>query len=541
MTLAIDFGTCNTVLACWQPNTRTVKTLRIGAPTRIYNYHLPEDKTSHKSAVIPSIIHYDNNQIITIGAQVENLGLNNNKGTFRWMKPDLLKNNNRARRIDGKLITPRQAAFDFLQETLHLAAKYGEKELVVTLPIEAFDHYVDWLRATCLSCFHGKVRMLDEATACILGYGAKVRDGQVYVIFDFGGGTLDVSVVKTFDIDAEQYRPCTVLGRAGEEIGGTLIDEWLLHELQRTKDVNEQDLEVIGIDLLHAIEDAKIKLSSGLDQVEVIQYNDLTNKHIKHTITAIELRNVLNTERANLGNHSLYQLVAATIERALKQAQERYGTRKSDVQGVFMVGGSSLLLGIAELIKNLFPNCIIHRDNPFEAIARGACRYAGGDINLSLVHDYCLRSWDAEQAAFNLVPIIPKGTRYPTETPVSVKYVNGACEGATSLGLIIIERSDMVRPEGVWEVVGGRLQRRKLDWNEDNALRELNPEDREFIHVDPPCTSGTRRFIASFGVDVDKRLTVSLRDLNVNSHSYVQLNDGAKLDLPVVDLPFVKL
>lgn len=541
MTLAMDFGTCNTVLARWQPNSRSVKTLRIGAPTRIYNYHLPNAKAYQVSAVIPSIIHYENNQTFTIGALVENLGLTNQKGTFRWMKPDLLKNNNRARRIDGKLITPRQAACDFIQETLHTAVKHGEQDLVVTLPIEAFDHYVDWLQATTLSCFQGRVRMLDEATACILGYGAKVREGQIYAIFDFGGGTLDVSIVKTLDLDAEQTRPCIVLGRAGEEIGGTLIDEWILQELQHKDYINEQDLEVVGVDLLHAVENAKIKLSNGADKIEVIQYNDIVNKRIAYTFTNGELRSILNTERASLGNRSLYRLVAATVERALEQAQERFGIRKIDIQGVFMVGGSSLLLGIAELMYNLFPNCAVQYDNPFEAIARGACRYNGGDINLSLVHDYCLRAWDAEQAAFTLIPIVPKGTRYPTEKPVSVKYVNGACEGATRLGLVIIERSDMARPEGIWEVVAGRLQRRKLDWNEDNALRELNPVDREFIHVDPPCSSGTRRFVASFGIDVDKRLTISLRDLDCNSHSYVQLNDGTKLNLPVIDLPLVKL
>ncbi|KOR27363.1 hypothetical protein TI04_13460, partial [Achromatium sp. WMS2] len=190
---------------------------------------------------------------------------------------------------------------------------------------------------------------------------------------------------------------------------------------------------------------------------------------------------------------------------------------------------------------NLLPNCNIHYDNPFEAIARGACRYAGGDINLTLVHDYCLRAWDAERGEYNLVPIVPKGTRYPTENPVSVKYVNGACEGATILGMVIIERSEMVRPEGVWEVVGGRLQRRKTDWHKENTLRELNPGDREFIHANPPCTTGTKRFVVSFGVDVNRRLTISLQDLATDNVSYVQLYDGQKLNLPVHDLPFVKL
>ena len=70
--------------------------------------------------------------------------------------------------------------------------------------------------------------MLDEVTACILGHGARVREGQVYVVFDFGGRTLDVSVVRTRDLASGDTRPCDVLGRAGEEIGGSLVDQWML-------------------------------------------------------------------------------------------------------------------------------------------------------------------------------------------------------------------------------------------------------------------------------------------------------------------------
>lgn len=541
MTLALDFGTCNTVLARWQPVSRSVETINLGALTRTYTYRLSGANTRHLSTVIPSIIHYDSNQNISVGARVENIGLSADRNTFRWMKPDLLKNNNRARRANGKLITTRQAAADFIQQILLAAQLQGETDLVITLPVEAYDYYVDWLQTTALRIFNGKVRILDEATACILGYGGKVRDGYVYVVFDFGGGTLDISVVKTFDLEAEQTRPCIVLGRAGEEIGGTLIDEWMLEELQQQTGYNDKDLGDIGVDVLHAVEHAKIRLSSGDERTEVIQYNDLTDKRIKHTFTQADLRRILDTERLNLNQRSLYRLVAATLERAIEQAHKNYGTRKTDIKGVFMVGGSSLLLGITELVGHLLPDGIIYCDNPFEAIARGACRYSGGDMNLTLVHEYCLRVWDAERADYVLVTIVPKGTRYPTEAPLSVKYINGACEGATRLNLIIFERSDMVGAEGIWEVVGGRLQRRKMDWNENNSLRELNPADREFIHADPPCTSGTRRFVVSFGVDVDKKLTVSIRDLITDGHSFVQLHDGTKLNLPITNLPLIRL
>jgi molecular chaperone DnaK (HSP70) len=541
MTMAMDFGTCNTVLARWNTATRQVETLRLETLTRLYRYCPPGAAEARESAVIPSLIHYEDANTLRTGAQVEDAGLVEHKGTFRWVKLDLLKGNNRARRIQNAMITPREAADDLVGQVLLAATGQGGEDLVITVPVEAYDPYVDWLQAAVLRAFRGTVRMLDEATACILGYDVHARAGQVYVVFDFGGGTLDVSVVKTLDLASGQTRQCQILGRAGEEIGGSLIDQWLLRELEQTQRLSDQDVRDVGTALLRAIEDAKIRLSGGEEAVAVTQYHDLSGRLIHHTFTASGLRRLLEADRAALEGRSLYQTVALTVERALDTAQTRYGTRKSDVQAVFMAGGSSLLLGVAGVVRNLFPGCPVHCEDPFEAIARGACRYAGEDLNLALVHDYCLRGWNRERKDYELVVVVPKGTRYPTEQPASVKYLNAACEGATRLGLVVVERSAMLRPETVYEMTNGGLQAVQRGRREDLALRELNPGDREFIHADPPCTVGVRRFVVGFGVDANKRLTLSLKDLEPGNRSYVQASSGERLALPVKDLPFVKL
>ena len=76
---------------------------------------------------------------------------------------------------------------------------------------------------------------------------------------------------------------------------------------------------------------------------------------------------------------------------------------------------------------------------------------------------------------------------------------------------------------------------------EECRHKPLNPEDSEFIHAVPPCHSGERRFIAGFGVDSNRRLTLWLRDTEENNSSYILLRDGSRLPLPVTDLPVVKL
>ena len=542
MTLAIDFGTCNTVLARWNAAARRVDTLRLDRIGKSYRYRTPSSTEERESAVIPTLVHYGDGNTLRSGAQVEEAGLVSHRGTFRWVKLDILRNNNRARNINGGRVTLRQAAEDFLGQVLLSAAPDPGEDLVLTLPVEAFDHYVDWLQAAVQQTFRGAVRMLDEATACILGYGAQVRPGQVYVVFDFGGGTLDVSVVKTRDLAGGDTRPCDVLGRAGEEIGGSLVDQWLLHELQQAQGLSDQDVADVGTALLRAIEDAKVRLSGGQSSAEITQFNDLSARLISHTFTAAGLRQSLQAARSDLRGLSLYRLVARTVERALELAQDKYGTRKSEITAVFMAGGSSLLLGVAEVLGNLFAGCPVRCDNPFEAIARGACRYAGEDINLALVHDYCLRAWDPAKLDYALVPVVPKGTRYPTEGTLSNKYLSAACDGDAQLGMVVLERSAMLRPQEVWEMVGGRLERRiTATRQEGESLRELNPSDREFIHADPPCTLGERRFIVGFGVDAQRRLTLSLKDLLPGNRSFVKLSGGDKLDLPVRQLPIVKL
>jgi molecular chaperone DnaK len=297
----------------------------------------------------------------------------------------------------------------------------------------------------------------------------------------------------------------------------------------------------MGAALLWAIEDAKVRLSGGEEQVEVAQHNDLTARVIRYDFTAAGLRRTLETERPELKGASLHRLVARTVERALETAREKYGTRKSEVRAVLMAGGSSLLLGVPQVLRNLFPDCPVHCERPFEAVARGACRYAGEDINLALVHDYCLRSWDPERKDYVLVPVVPKGTRYPTEKPVKTLYIKAACEGAATLGLVVVERSAMLRPETLYEMKGGALEAVAVRHRDDLALRDLNPGDGEFIHAEPPCSLGERRFVAGFGVDANKRLTLSLKDLAPAGRSSVQLVGGERLELPIREVPFVKL
>ncbi|MBF0423377.1 MAG: Hsp70 family protein [Magnetococcales bacterium] len=511
--------------------------------SKTYIYHPPGATGERQSSVIPSLIHFGGkkgNLKVYVGAEVEDAGLTSHRGTIRWAKLDILRGNVRATRINDELITPRDAAELLIERVLLATGGLPDEDLILTVPVEASEAYEEWLKGSALRQFRGTVRVLDEATACILGYDTHVREGQVYVLFDFGAGTLDVSVVKTSNLAQGNEHP-KVLGRAGEEIGGSLIDQWLLKEVQRSNDLSEDELADVGTALLFQVEDAKIRLSNGEKSFDISQLSDATGRLISHEFSSDDLRRILETPRPELRDRSLFQSVTRTIERALEEALDKYGTRKSDVKGVFMAGGTSLLLGMAGVVRNLFSDCPVHCEDPFEAIARGACRYAGEDISLTLVHDYCLRAWDAERKEVGHTVIVSKGTQYPTEKPVTVKYLKATCEGATKLGIVVVERSVMISPEPIFGVKDGIFQEIGTRRREETVLWELNPEDREFIHADPPCAIGSRRFVVGFGVDANRRLTLTLRDQEPDNHSFVQFKNGERIDLPVRDLPIVSL
>ncbi len=539
MALAFDFGTCNSVVARWNEALDAIETPELPNLGILYPQPGGDD-----ARVIPSMIHFGQGDTPLVGGQVLAAGLVNHPGTFRWLKMDMLRTGgaNRGRRVQGKVIYPRLAADGLVDRILmYVRGMVGDidDELVLTVPVEAFDHYIDWLREAAMKRFPGGISMIDEATACMLGYTDEVLDNEPYCIVDFGGGTLDVSIVRT-DLRSATHARCRILGRAGEEIGGIMIDNWLLEHIQQEQGLADEDIAAIGPSLLEAVEQAKISISNGSSEASFTRFNDVTGRMVHATFTADTLDEVLGKKREP-GMQNLYQHIVRTLDRALDQARDRAGLRKEELKGIFLVGGSSMLPGIEQKIREFFPGIDVHAGRPFEAIARGACLFSGGVIDQTLTHDYCLRSWNRELRDFELVPVVPRGTPYPTGKPVCSKYIKAASDVQDVLGLVIYERTLMSRP--LISYVNGADGLRPVKEGErlESRSRPLNPEDSEFIHAVPPCRSGDRRFIAGFGVDKHRRLTLWLRDIEPGSDSSVRLRDGSRIPLPVEDLPVVKL
>ncbi len=529
MPIAFDFGTSNTVLA---RSTKEGKVELLSAPevSRSFDYVLPGSDTPQSVSVSPSVIHYAQDEVL-LGSQVQARNLLDDPASFRWLKMDMLRQNSRARRIGERRIAYREAAttlvsrlFMFLLE----ANAASDDELVVTVPVECYDSYVEWLSESLGKVYPRNIQFVDEATACILGHNEVVSDGDFFLIVDFGGGTLDVSLVKT-DFEAGGERKCRILGRSGEEIGGMMIDQWMLQELR----LDEDEIRVVGHELLRAIEEAKIALTYE-DTAGLSVYSPASDRLLTHQFSRAAFDAMLQENR-------FFELVVTTIDRALEEGLSRYGTSRSDIKQVLLVGGTSLIPAVREQMEHLFPGKIRY-GNPFTAIAEGACRFVKDEYSPLIVHDYCLRAWDRELRQDSYTPIVEKGTRYPTPKPVKAMYINASHEAQNRLGLLIYEISAMARLGTSYVVSsGGQLELSDESRRRIERQQPLNPENSEFIIADPPCTRGERRFLASFGVDEEKRLTISLQDTRSDNASRIVAADGKEIPLPISNYPVVRL
>src|SRR5512142_207066 len=217
--LAVDFGTSNTVVALWDD------TLQQGVPLHIPEFGLLQTvKVGDKEetiSLIPSLIHYAPENRTWIGSQVIQRGLRQSPRTFRWMKRYISHRSPNKIRLDGKELTPYIAGQDFLSSVLVFAAQetgFRDEEVALSVPVEAFEHYENWLASVAEKAGMPRFRLIDEPSAAALGYGAHIQAGNVYLLFDFGGGTMHAAVVL---IESEETagtpaggRRCRVLGKA---------------------------------------------------------------------------------------------------------------------------------------------------------------------------------------------------------------------------------------------------------------------------------------------------------------------------------------
>ena len=527
--LGIDFGTSNTVIAVWDEARREGVPMHIpdvGQFCDVLAPALQQPKTpANLISVVPSLIHYASDGRRWLGNQVRQKNLSSSDRTFSLIKRYIANRSPINRRVDGRQISHFDAGKDFLSSVLLFAAeqlKIGDEEVALTVPVEAFEHYVDWLTGVVEAAGLARFRLIDEPSAAALGYGSHIQPGHVYLIFDFGGGTLDVAVALIEEEEQLQWgRRCRVLGKAGRELGGSTIDTWLMQDLLKRIERSDSDDEIrrVSADLLAECRAAKERLSHA-DRAEVNVMNPQSGHVFSTSWDRAQFEELLD-------QHDTFSQIDQTIRRALNAARER-GYTEDNVQMVLMVGGSSLIPAVQKTVQRIFGRDKVQLERPLDAVARGAAAFAAGvDFYDHIQHDYAIRWVDPQKGDYEYRVIVKRGTPYPTRQAVARMTVKATHPGQTELGIAIFELSDRKErgEESAIELVFDPSGAARLvPLSADEAVRRarfwINEQSPTFLRAYPPAQPGEPRFAVEFGIDIHKRLLITARDLKTGQFTH---------------------
>jgi molecular chaperone DnaK (HSP70) len=523
--LGIDFGTSNTVLALWDPATNQ------GVPLHIPDYGQSWEQGGERVTVVPSLVHYAEDGRIWIGDQVLQRGLQKSPRTMRWMKRYISQRSPIRIHLDGREITPYQAGQDFLTSVLVFAAQeidFREEEIALSVPVEAFEHYENWLSGIAEQAGMPRFRLIDEPSAAALGYGAHIQPGSVYLIFDFGGGTMHASVIL---IEAEERaatgRRCRVLGKAGRDVGGTSIDQWLFQHILKINNRKDHELPVRENSTAILIACQQIKEQLSLDETARFDFTSPSGDiHLFAEFTRSFFEDLLD-------QHEFFTTLQLMVRQALNDAAER-GYREEDIQAALLVGGSSQIPSVQRAVRQMFGRERVFTNRPLDAVARGAAAFvAGVDFYDHIQHDYAIRYVDPLKGAYDYKTIVRRGTTYPTPEPVARLSLKASHDQQVHLGIAIFEIGDQRGGNSALELVFDPTGAARLTQITPHDLEQrhrfwMNENTPTFLLADPPARQGEPRFEVEFSIDANKRLILTARDLE-------------KMGLVLKDCPVVKL
>jgi molecular chaperone DnaK (HSP70) len=517
LSYAIDFGTSNTVIARWKPIAQKAETLSLpGISVR----------QGQNPDLIPSVLYVEDalqNQVL-VGQQVRDRGLDiqSDPRFFRGFKRGIGTTvQGFLPEVDGQGIRFEQVGQWFLTSLLNqLKASYADAgdALVLTVPVDSFEPYRQWLGEVCQSLQVEQVRIIDEPTAAALGYGK--ADADVVLVVDFGGGTLDLALVQLEHSRIAQAKPtgfilkwgdknmaeessqrpktARVLAKAGQTLGGTDLDHWLLDHFAKAQDLPKTPL------TQRLAERLKIQLSLQTKATEVY-FNEETFESYELSLDRAEFESIL-TER------KFFERLDDSMTQVLQQAR-RQGITAENIDAVLLVGGTSLIPAVQTWVQQYFEVAKISSSKPFEAIAQGALQiFQGTDVKDFLYHSYGIRYWDRRLNAHNWHTLIQTGQPYPMGEPVEL-VLGASAEGQPSIELII---GELGQDSGGTEVYfdGDRLITRALSANQ-GQIQALNDREgaRSIAKLDPPGFPGSDRIKVLFRVDEGRSLRITVEDL----------------------------
>ncbi len=505
--IAIDFGTSNTVVSILEADTQTPRTWRFPQISRVFKLTKPSGDIQ-TIPVVPTVVFVKDAETILLGEQVrsQRLGLTQPERLFKAFKRDLAADFQPPdRQIDGLTYNAEVVATQFLQRIWQqLQQEIQPSQVIFTVPIGAFERYLDWFRDLAERLSIPDVRLIDESTAAALGYAIQ-RPGALVLVIDFGGGTLDLSLVRTtIAPGSTQVQRAEVLAKSDAYIGGEDIDLWIVEDYLHQIGASRTAVGAIGWqNLLELAERLKIRLSS-VDEAKESWLDETT-------FTAYEIGLDRDRFETILEARQLLEQLRQALDEVLAIAISK-GISKADIEHVLLVGGSCLIPAVQQLVLSYFGRQRVRLDQPFEAIAHGALALTQiASIDDYLRHTYAIRLWEPYASAYSYFPLFEQGSRYPCQRPEPLT-LQVASDGQTEIRLDIGEVAAIAQAEVTYDAQG-RMTSAPLRQTETYRSLDSHHQPVCVARLDPPGQVGVDRIAVQFEVNDQRVLIATVRDL----------------------------